>query len=59
VRQRDAVRRLVGKHDQLSKFSDYWASDHKNTMPMKVVFTPEKMMHGKIEILSRFYDPGL
>ncbi len=53
------LRSLVGKNDQLSKFSDYWAHDHKNTMPIKAVFTPEKLMHGKIEVRSRFYNPGL
>jgi hypothetical protein len=55
------LRSLVGKNDQLSnaKFSDFWAPDHKNTMPIKAVFTPEKLMHGKIEVLSKFYNSGL
>jgi hypothetical protein len=57
VNHQSVIRSLVGKNDQLSKFSDYWASDHKSTMPMKAVFTPAKLMHGKIEVLSRFYNP--
>ncbi len=35
VKHRSVIRSLVGKNDQLSRFSDHWASDHKNTMPMK------------------------
>jgi hypothetical protein len=27
-------------------------------MPMKAVYTPAKLMHGKIEVLARFYNPG-
>jgi hypothetical protein len=59
VRHISAIRGLAGKNDQISKFSDYWASDNKSTIPMKAVFTPAKLMHGKIEVLSRLYDPDL
>jgi hypothetical protein len=53
------LRSLVEKNDQLSKFSDFRAPDHKNTMPMKTAFTPEKLMFGKVDVLAKFYDPGL
>ncbi len=32
VKHLSDLRSLVGKNDQLSKFSDFWAPDHKNTM---------------------------
>ncbi len=53
----EGLRELVGKHN-LSKFSDFWAPDHKNTTPMKPVFTPEKLVKGVEPLLAQFYDGG-
>jgi hypothetical protein len=48
---------LVGRNN-LSKFSDFWAPDHKNTTPMKPVLTPEKLVRGDEPLLAQFYDGG-
>jgi hypothetical protein len=39
-------------------FSDFWAPDHKNTMPLKPVFVPEKLAGGNEPLLAWFYDGG-
>jgi hypothetical protein len=52
------LRKLEGK-SSLSKFSDFWAPDYKNTTPMKAAFTPENLMTNRVPLLARFYDPGL
>ncbi len=52
------LRSLAGRNP-LSKFSDFWAPDYKDTMPLKAVYTIENMMTGKISLLAEFYDPGL
>jgi hypothetical protein len=51
------LRELAGKNN-LSKFSDFWAPDHKDTTPMKPAFTPEKLVSGKEPLLAKFYDVG-
>ncbi len=51
------LRVLAGKNN-LSKFSDFWAPDHRSTTPMKPVFTPEKLVSGKEPLLAKFYDVG-
>jgi hypothetical protein len=53
-----SFRNLAAKHP-LSKFSDFWAPDYKNTMPLKAAFTPKCLITGKIDLLAAFYDPGL
>jgi hypothetical protein len=57
VQNLEDFRQLVGKN-QLSKFSDFWAPDNRNTMPMKPVFTPEKLVGGNEPLLAKFYDVG-
>jgi hypothetical protein len=52
------LRTLAGKN-KLSKFSDFWAPDHKNTTPMKAAFTPDNLMTDRVPLLARFYDSGL
>jgi hypothetical protein len=51
------LRALVGRNN-LSKFSDFWAPDYKNTTPLKPVFTPEKLIGGNDPLLAQFYDGG-
>ncbi len=53
-----ALRSLTGRN-QLSKFSDFWAPDCKDTMPRKAAYTPESLMSGNVALVARFYDPGL
>jgi hypothetical protein len=57
VRHLEGLRELAGKND-LSKFSDFWAPDHKNTTPLKSSFVPEKLVAGNEPLLARFYDGG-
>jgi hypothetical protein len=57
VQHLDDFRALAGKND-LSMFSDFWAPDHKNTMPLKPVFIPEKLAGCNEPLLARFYDGG-
>jgi hypothetical protein len=58
VKNLGALRGLA-RRNQLSKFSDFCAPDHKNTMPMKAAYTPENLMSGSVALLARFYDPVL
>ncbi len=51
--------RMLARKNKLSKFSDFWATDHKDTMPMKAAFTPENLMTSRVPLLAKFYDPGL
>jgi hypothetical protein len=53
-----AFHSLAADH-HLSKFSDFWAPDYKNAMPLKAAFTPEHLVSGKNTLLANFYDPGL
>ena len=57
VRNLEEFRALAGKND-LSKFSDFWAPDHKNTTPLKPAFVPEKLVAGSEPLLAWFYDGG-
>jgi hypothetical protein len=57
VQNLEDLRALVGKNN-LSRFSDFWAPDHKNTTPLKPVFVPEKIVGGNEPLLARFYDVG-
>jgi hypothetical protein len=57
VRNLEGLRELAGRNN-LSKFSDFWAPDHKNTTPMKPVFAPEKLVGGNEPLLAQFYDGG-
>jgi hypothetical protein len=57
VRHLDELRDLAGNND-LDKFSDFWAPDHKNTMPLKTSFVPERLVAGNEPVLARFYDGG-
>ncbi len=57
VQKLDGLRELVDRNN-LSKFSDFWAPDHKNTTPMKPAFTPEKLVRGDEPLLAQFYDGG-
>ncbi len=57
VQHLEDLRALVGKNN-LSKFSDFWAPDHKDTMPMKPIFTPEKLVGRNEPLLAPFYDVG-
>jgi hypothetical protein len=57
VQHLEELRVLVGRND-LSKFSDFWAPDHKNTMPLKSSFVPEKLVAGNEPLLAQFYDGG-
>ncbi len=53
----EELRGLAGRNN-LSKFSDFWAPDHKNTMPMKPAFAPEKLVAVNEPLLAQFYDGG-
>jgi hypothetical protein len=57
VQHLEGLRELAGRND-LSKFSDFWAPDHKNTMPLKSSFVPEKLVAGNEPLLAQFYDGG-
>jgi hypothetical protein len=57
VQNLEDFRQLVGKN-QLSKFSDFRAPDNQNTMPMRPVFTPEKLVGCNEPSQAKFYDVG-
>jgi hypothetical protein len=57
VQNLEDLRALAGKNN-LSKFSDFWAPDHKDTTPMKPVYTPEKLVGSNEPLLAPFYDVG-
>ncbi len=57
VRHLDELRDLAGNNN-LNKFSDFWAPDHKNTTPLKSSFVPEKLVAGNEPVLARFYEDG-
>jgi hypothetical protein len=41
--------RNLAEKNHLSKFSDFWAPDYKDTMPLKAAFTPECLITGNVD----------